>query len=299
MKQPTATVTGNEMYAEMFTREEIAAESQIPPLQVTNDIYKKPYSFGDHRQMPLYVPSQNAALPLEECSYFPHCNAKSFEMMPYTNINMYQNTLPVQPMLSYNNIQNWTNTGIECNIHHVKNAEWSLPQIQPPKDYASVYGTEDGPIEQGRAMRHDCFPMYAKSYTLWPANSNNELRRLSPTQMQRILMGKDITREGYRDTIDIKERSGEKKARGIQHDDVKIPTKRILLEQDRNRMDTPHQMAQNGLDKTMTCVRRLFPSSNADTGSPKDSESDSDFCKHLSQDSGSENGEWVGRPFLL
>ena len=154
-------------------------------------------------------------------------------------------------------------------------------------------------MEQGRAIRHDCFPLYAKSYTLWPGSSNNELRRLSPTQMQRILMGKDITREGYRDTIDIKERSGEKKARGIQHDDVKIPTKRILLEQDRNRMDISHQVAKTGVDKTMTCVRRLFPSSNADIGSPKDSESDSDFCKHLSQDSGSENGEWVGRPFLL
>ena len=148
------------------------------------------------------------------------------------------------------------------------------------------------------------FDSLKNDYELWPSNATKDISRFSPTQLQQILMGRDVVNNNNNKNNNNKinnnnnkqalKRSSEKRGGMEGCQDEMKPAKRKVIDQD-DKVNTPELHIKKTNVKAMHCVRRLFPINSDTNCSPRDSESDSEFCKNLSQDSSSqsENSDWA------
>lgn len=256
-------------------------DSKTIPSQKSN---RKPYSFGDPRQLPSKSSkahdSKTALAKQSPKNYKQHITVNhEFDTV------LIDNQLQRTQCPSYCNT--WTHEEIDdfCGgMRFLRSAETEFQKIQPPTDYASLFARESAcPYEE--SLRND--------YVLWPVNTTNESMRFSPTQLQQILLGKDVVKSNNNGGFKG-ESSCEKRGRKESfHGELK-PAKRKMLDQV-DKANTPDSNIKKTSAKAMHCVRRLFPINSDQNSSPKDSESDSEFCKNLSQDSSgqSENSDWT------
>ena len=251
---------------------------------------RKPYSFGDPRQLPTVnnrVHESRICMAKQSPSSYKQYNL-NHEFDPLLFENQFQRT---QCPLYYNawsheEIDNFCG-GMKC----LKSTETDFQKIQPPTDYASLFAKEPGhPYEDLKP-----YDYLRNDYVLWPVNTSKESIRFSPTQLQQILLGKDAGKNTQNEEISCKSCSKTREKTKSIHEDTN-PAKRKLVDQG-GKINTPEMNIKKASSKAMHCVRRLFPTAIEPNYSPKDSESDSEFCKNLSQDSSSQSdsSDWQQR----
>lgn len=246
---------------------------------------RKPYSFGDPRQLPsVFSTSQNEKTGRYSPAFSKqtsHDLCNEFEPIIYEN-HMQRTQCPIYCNAWAHDEMEELYGGLKC----INGVEAEFQRIQPPTDYASMFVKETGDIYEHPILKPN--GSVKNDYVLWPMNTTNEPIRFSPTRLQHILMGRDVARNSCSKWVN-KEESSERNARKEA-----IPVKRKLLDND-EKANTPELQTKKSNSRAMHCVRRLFPSNMDSNCSPKDSESDSEFCRNLSQDSSSqsESSDWT------
>ena len=237
---------------------------------------RKPYSFGDTRQLPNlnnnpqeYIITENAFLCTKDLGTATRSPKHASEQR--------------------------TNIALRRTIHRRRedNTCWYAEgkETAPDEEILIDYACLDDSVSKNiySTKYEPCGQLFTEDYTLWPSHHSSKSNLFSPTQLQNILMGKE---HGKPDGINSKisrRNSGDK---GKCEDYGAIPSKKAMLADEATTKERNiKQFLKN--EKTMHCVRRLFPTNEAQ--SPGDSESDSEFCKNLSQGSSSqsESNEWA------
>ena len=245
---------------------------------------RKPYSFGDPRQLPSGCNGEH-----EGKSFVAKQSPYHYAPDPHHVFD------PVLLESYFHRIQ----CPIYCNtwlrdeaddfcggIRYLIGAETDFQKIQPPTDYASLLVKESRfpyeEVEPADASRND--------YTLWPVHTTNESIRFSPTKLQQILLRKDVGHGNYRKGSKSNSSSENGNKEETENAEIK-PAKRKLTNEE-EKASTSVLSLKKANAKAMHCARRLFP---ATPDAQQDSESDSEFCKNLSQGSSSqsESSEWT------
>ena len=248
---------------------------------------RKPYSFGDPRQLPSGCNGEH-----EGKSFVAKQSANHYAPDPYHVID------PVLLESYFHRIQ----CPIYCNtwlrdeaddfcggIRYLIGAETDFQKIQPPTDYASLLVKESRfpyeEIEPADSSKND--------YTLWPMNAANDSIRFSPTKLQQILFRKDVAHGNNRKGSKSESISENGNKEETENAEMK-PIKRKLTNEEENPSTSVLNLKKANA-KAMHCARRLFPATPDASFSPQESESDSEFCKNLSQGSSSqsESSEWT------
>lgn len=248
---------------------------------------KMPYSFGDPKQLPSMKSTSQQGKTLTANNYSPLISKQTG----------YDLAHEFDPILCENRMQR-TQCPIYCNawshdeldafhggFRYFDGVEAEFQTIQPPTDYASQFAKDTGHTNENPV--HTSGDCVKNDYMLWPIRQTDETVRLSPTKLQKILMGRDVKSSCKKET---KIRSSEKRTRMQGGTDE---AKKRKFEDD--RINTPVIQAKKTNSKAMHCVRRLFPANTVTDCLPEDSESDSEFCRNLSQDSSSqsESSDWA------
>ncbi len=248
---------------------------------------RRPYSFGDPRQMPSTNLHQNIKLSSYWGQNNKGCNTENscYQSLELSSNKWHANTRdPFMPAYNQLNSLHYTHevTSRINDYHHDEQKYWMANEIQPPKDYAAMQTIHM--VNNANYSNNDegCVSTTSRSYSLWPNGENYFHSHFSPRELQNILLAKNPKNSACRyNNDDISKQM----LNNITNENLQLGKEFI----DDDGIHTPDQLMTETAGKGVNCVRRLFPT-NKGKRFPDDSDTDSELCKNLSQESGSPSG---------